>query len=62
MPGPPGAPGWEGHDVPGWAMDLKDDVSAINGRLSRIEGGLALAAVILGLFISLIASHVLTIS
>jgi hypothetical protein len=43
-------------------VELKDDVAAIGSRLSRIEGGLALAGVLAGILVVLIAAHVIRVS
>ena len=50
-----------GDQPPAWARDLADDVADVRARLSRIEGGLALAATLAGLLVVLLAGHVVSV-
>ena len=46
--------------VPAWAAGWDDRLDRIDSRLSRIEGGLVLAAFLVGLIVTLAAPHILT--
>lgn len=52
-------------DTPGWAValirDFTRELGQVNARLSRIEGGLALAGVIVGVVAVLMAAHVIVL-
>lgn len=49
------------EEGPQWAIDLMREVSGISTRLSRIEGGLALAGVLAALVVALIAARVIVL-
>jgi len=52
----------DGEDVPGWAVDLMRAFGRVDSRLARLEGGLALAAFLVGILVALVAAHVIQLT